>query len=143
MSTQPPHVSSEEVAALASRSRARIKICATALAEPRSASARGAGTGAVGSAGSPGSDLWLCSTAGLPQVAYPRNQHDVAARATFKELSEMLESGPFRLRKLLLRDICDVFRQSSGIFLIHCSVVHAEDFELEDRLTESVPHYIV
>ena len=55
----------------------------------------------------------------------------------------MLESGPFRLRKLLLRDICDVFRQSSGIFLIHCGVVHAEDFELEDRLTESVPHYIV
>ena len=55
----------------------------------------------------------------------------------------MLESGPFRLRKLLLRDVCDVFRQSSGIFLIHCEVVHAEDFELEDRLTESVPHYIV
>ena len=55
----------------------------------------------------------------------------------------MLESGPFRLRKLLLRDVCDVFRQSSGIFLIHCGVVHAEDFELEDRLTESVPHYIV
>ena len=56
----------------------------------------------------------------------------------------MLESGPFRLRKLLLRDICDVFRQSSGIFLIHCEVVHAEDYELEDdQHTESVPHYIV
>ena len=55
----------------------------------------------------------------------------------------MLESGPFRFRKPLLRDVCDVFRQSSGIFLIHCEVVHAEDFELEDRLTESVPHYIV
>ena len=91
----------------------------------------------------PTSHLWLCSTAGLPQVAYPRNQHDVAARANFKQLSEMLESGPFRFRKPLLRDVCDVFRQSSGIFLIHCEVVHAEDFELEDRLTESVPHYIV
>ena len=53
----------------------------------------------------------------------------------------MLESGPFRLRKLLLRDVCDVFRQSSGIFLIHCEVVHAEDFDVED--CESVPHYIV
>ena len=91
----------------------------------------------------PTSHLWLCSTAGLPQVAYPRNQHDVAARANFKELSEMLASGPFRLRKPLLRDVCDVFRQSSGIFLLHCEVVHAEDFEVEDRLTESVPHYIV
>ena len=55
----------------------------------------------------------------------------------------MLASGPFRFRKPLLRDVCDVFRQSYGIFLIHCEVVHAEDFELEDRLTESVPHYIV
>ena len=55
----------------------------------------------------------------------------------------MLASGPFRLRKLLLADVCEVFRQSSGIFLIHCEVVHAEDFDVEDRLTESVPHYIV
>ena len=91
----------------------------------------------------PTSHLWLCSTAGLHQVAYPRNQHDVAARANFKQLSAMLASGPFRLRKPLLADVCDVFRQSYGIFLIHCEVVHAEDFEVEDGLTESVPHYIV
>lgn len=56
-------MSSEDVAALASRSRARTKICATALAEPKSASACGACTDAVGAAGSPGSDFWPCSAA--------------------------------------------------------------------------------
>ena len=56
-------MSSEDVAALASRSRARTKICATALAEPRSASACGACTDAAGAAGSPGSDFWPCSAA--------------------------------------------------------------------------------
>ena len=65
----------------------------------------------------------------------------MGARANFKQLSDMLASGPFRLRKPLLADVCDVFRQSLGIFLIHCEVVHAEDFDVED--CESVPHYIV
>ena len=31
---------------------------------------------------------------------------------------------------------------TSGIYLLHCEVVHAEDYELEDQHTESVPPVI-
>lgn len=37
--------------------------------------------------------------------------------------------------------MADVFHQPSGVYLIHCGVTHAEDYDWE--FAETVPHLIV
>ena len=53
----------------------------------------------------------------------------------------MLSSTPFSLRKPLVNSYVDVFREREGIYIMHASITHSEDYDWV--WADTVPHCMV
>ena len=78
---------------------------------------------------------------GMPQVPYPRDQHDPGARASFKEIQKMLHDFELRKDGVEFGEVTQVFTQTSGVYLLSAYVTHSEDADFE--YAELIPHYVV
>ena len=77
----------------------------------------------------------------IEQVPYPRNQYDPGARMNFLEVQSMLPDFELRKHGVDFDEVLQVFRKTSGVYLIHAGVTHTEDFDCS--WAETVDHYVV